>query len=267
MEVQSVRKEWISEGPTTMETEKPVRMTEWVGQHHEALRKYCRSLAGSIWEGDDLAQDTWLKVWSAMLGKTNEDGDHLNRTYLYRVARNAWIDRSRKKRVATVSTQRLEEVQQPENNALEIWSAMEMLVSRLSPLQRTSLLLVDVLKYTAAEAAQLIHTTEGAVKAALHRSRTKLKGFIAENNTHDKNNADQPVVRSSETGQTDELLLYAYLEAFRKQNTEAMIMLMNDGVAKEAVVSLLNARVQKQAKLPKAQSMLRPHSTLMNLAA
>lgn len=267
MEVQSVRNERMGSGQTSMEAEKPVRMAEWVGKHHQALRKYCRLLAGSIWEGDDLAQDTWLKVWSAMLGKSHEDGDDLNRTYLYRVARNAWIDRSRKKRVPTVNAQILEELRQPESSAIEVWSAMETLVSRLSPVQRTSLLLVDVLKYTAAEAAQLTRTTEGAVKAALHRARTKLKGIMAETETYEKDHAERPSNETSESDKTDDLLLHAYMEAFRKQNTEAMVMLMNDGVAEEAIVSILNAQVRKQTKLPKAQFMLHSNSTLMQLAA
>ncbi len=224
-------------------------ISEWVGTHQQALRLYCRSLAGSPWEGDDLAQDTWLKVWSAWRGGV--DGERMTRAYLYRAARNAWIDRNRKKRVSLVREPLEDELQIAEVNALDVWTAMETLVQTLVPAQRTALLLVDILKYTAAEAAELIDSTEGAVKAALHRARAKLKTSMTENTTeHPYPNRHRTVEgeRSlgNEKSESDELMAYAYLEAFRQQNTAAMVMLMNDSASKEVVISLL--QVQRQSE-------------------
>lgn len=67
---------------------------EWIDAHQKALRSYCRALAGSAWEGDDLAQDTWLKIWSSL--RNQGDRIRLTRAYLYKAARNTWIDRGRK---------------------------------------------------------------------------------------------------------------------------------------------------------------------------
>lgn len=52
---------------------------------------------------------------------------------------------------------------------------MEILLCELSPKQRVAMLLSVGLDYTAQETAEMTGTSEGAVKAALHRARTKLK--------------------------------------------------------------------------------------------
>lgn len=250
-------------------------ISEWIGAHQQALRLYCRSLAGSPWEGDDLAQDTWLKVWSALLG--GKDDEQITRAYLYRIARNAWIDRSRKRMLSTVREPLEDELHVPQISPLEIYTAMETLVQTLVPAQRTALLLIDILKYSAAEAAKLIGSTEGAVKAALHRARTKLKMAVAVNNDDKEYRAkdgakDGAKERTKERAtegdksETDELMTYAYLEAFRQQNTTAMVMLMNDSAPKEAVVSLLHAR--QKAERPQIRTHSPSiHNLYMQLAA
>lgn len=217
-----MRKELADVKPLEMAVKDSDTYRDRIILHHQALRQYCRALAGSPWEGDDLVQDTWLKVWSAL--QKGVDEGRITRAYLYRVARNAWIDRNRKKSLPLVQ-QPLEELQHPNADPIELWMAMETLVQQLAPGQRTALLLVDVLKYTAAEAAELTSSSEGAIKAALHRARTKLKKAA-----------------EGSKSEADALITYAYLEAFRQQNTAAMVMLMNDGVPKEAVVSVLRAK-------------------------
>ncbi|WP_334075998.1 MULTISPECIES: RNA polymerase sigma factor [Paenibacillus] len=249
--------------------------------HHQALRQYCRALAGSPWEGDDLVQDTWLKVWSALQRGVQEN--RITRAYLYRVARNAWIDRNRKKTLPLVE-QPLEELQHPNADPMEVWMAMEILVQQLAPGQRTAFLLVDVLKYTAAEAAELTRSSEGAIKAALHRARAKLKKRVEDKVGDQKpaqaksltplpykqvmggatdkgKNPNTPIAKHSDSirkrqseieaadtskSEADALRTYAYVEAFRQQNTAAMVMLMNDGVPKEAVVSVLHTKARTQ---------------------
>ncbi|WP_410772385.1 RNA polymerase sigma factor [Fontibacillus sp. BL9] len=275
-----MRKEQMDGQSTTGTEKKLTDMAEWVGKHQQALRQYCRSLAGSPWEGDDLVQDTWLKVWSALLGGVQ--GERITRAYLYRVARNAWIDRNRKKVVSTVRQPLEDDIQTQEVSSIEVWTAMETLVQNLAPAQRTALLLVDILKYTAAEAGVLVNSTEGAVKAALHRARTKLKATVkvgadqqnldADTSEHGSKSASKFTGRyeREEYGEVkkeaDELMTYAYLEAFRQQNTAAMIMLMNDGAPKDAVVSVLHAhRRTDRARSASHQTTIRNLS--MPLAA
>lgn len=198
---------------------------DWVDAHQMALRSYCRNLTGSVWEGDDLVQDTWLKVWSSL--RNHGDRKRFTRAYLYKAARNTWIDRGRKK-MLPAHPMVVEELPQQRLDETSIWAAMETLVSQLPPNQRTALLLVDVLQYTAAEAAQLIQSTEGAVKAALHRARTKQRnGLLQSREREEQSKARAFSERQDDTG-AHEAVVYAYLDAFRRQDVSALALLFNE---------------------------------------
>ncbi|MGG6312891.1 RNA polymerase sigma factor [Paenibacillus macerans] len=214
---------------------------QWVQAHEGALRSYCRSLAGSAWEGDDLAQDTWLKIWSVMRNKGQEF--HLTRTYLYQTARHAWIDRGRKKTLP-VQPALVDELPQQHIDSALLWTAMETLVGQLAPIQRTALLLIDIMQYTAAEAAELVQSTEGAVKAALHRARVKLRDLLKQpaerkgngsSRLHDPESEEAGPNRAEGTYGLNESVVYAYLEAFRRQDAAALAMLLNDARPHEVV--------------------------------
>ncbi|MNW50996.1 ECF RNA polymerase sigma factor SigG [compost metagenome] len=225
--------------------EKSIRNTnfsDWVRSHQKALQRYCCALTGSSWEGEDLAQETWLKVWSAVHRSSNiEGGMQLARSYLYRTARNSWIDRSRKK-TTSMTEEPIDDMHIPQQQSdyVAIWTAMETLVNGLGPNQRIALLLVDILKYTAAESAELLNTTEGAVKGALHRARSKLRK-LADNRSGFLGDSDDRIIQESHVGwPIGNDVVYAYLDALRQQNTAALIMLMNDASPLELAPVLCN---------------------------
>lgn len=211
----------------------------WVQLHGAALRHYCRSLTGTPWEGDDLAQDTWLKIWSAAQGKG--DAFRLTRSYLYRTAQHAWIDRNRRKRLPVESLPMEELLQAPAQiEPAVVWAAMETLVSELSPLQRTALLLIDILQYTASEAAQLIQSTEGAVKAALHRARVRLRNAVESTGQEgrDASGIGTTLDEAVSADTSNEVLVHAYIDAIRRQDAAALAMLFNE-VRPQDVVPVL----------------------------
>lgn len=218
--------------------------SNWMGTHRQDLLRYCHMLTGSKWEGDDLAQDTWMKVWLSIQSKGNEL--KLSRAYLYRIARNTWIDRGRKKSVL-LDLSPLEEVVEPIIDHDIMLSAMETLVEQLVPYQRSVLLLVDVFQYTAAEAAELLQTTEGAVKAALHRARMKMKSRINDSELNSKHSA------SRVKNDSDDMLVYAYVEAIRQQNIPALIMLLNNTTSRD-LVPVLTLLSSSHKPLVKANS-------------
>jgi RNA polymerase sigma-70 factor (ECF subfamily) len=138
-----------------------------------ALKRYCLALTQSPWEADDLVQDTWVKA----LGYMKTQNNHPNpEALLLRIARNTWIDIMRRK--ATLS--RVLEMDQPRteeaagHGLFEIEAAFQALQKHLSPLQQAVFLLRDVFEHSGNEAAEILYTTEGAVKAALHRARQAL---------------------------------------------------------------------------------------------
>lgn len=166
----------------------PIDMdTERLQELGAALHRYCLSLTRSGCEADDLAQETWAKALTYPKFTESPNPEAL----LLRIARNTWIDHIRRSSsliralersgLATVSSKT--ETVQGELTGIEL--IFQALLAHLTPLQRTALVLRDVLGYSAAEAAGLLDTTEGAVKAALHRARLALVTVREELDTHE----------------------------------------------------------------------------------
>lgn len=206
----------------TKETKRHDEFAELIAEHDDALGKYCRFLTGSVTEGQDLLQETWLKAWSAF----REKGGARNRTYLRSTAYHAWIDRVRKAREEAVLDSIKAEDAAYATDPLGLWSAADRLVRVLTADQRTVYLLMEYLRFTAAETAALLGTTEGGVKASLHRARKKL----------DKRR--QPEQEWAESSDSDEQTVFAYMQAIQLQDVRALMVLWNGGSGEEASLAV-----------------------------
>lgn len=140
------------------------------------LQRYCLSLTRSRFDADDLAQETWVKALGYRKFTISPNPEAL----LLRIAKNTWIDASRRQGSLIRAMERSGVSSDPASaaSALEELTETELtfqaLLAHLSPPQRTAWVLRDVLGYSASESAGLLATTEGAVKAALHRARQAL---------------------------------------------------------------------------------------------
>ncbi|SDL85780.1 RNA polymerase sigma factor [Sediminibacillus halophilus] len=136
------------------------------------LKNYCISLTRSKWDGEDLMQETLAKAFQSYRKETKS----ITKAYLYRIASNTWIDQYRKRKPDEDFNRELSSLPAEKTADTDFaWGAIETALRRLSPKQRVSLLLTEGFGYTALETAELIETSEGAVKAALHRARAALK--------------------------------------------------------------------------------------------
>ncbi len=142
-----------------------------------SLHRYCCRLTGNVWDGEDLMQDTFLRVF-ALLGKIDADLQN-PRAYLIRCATNLWIDQQRRQhRDARFRTQsKQDEVAAANDNAsreTELHEAANELLTELPPRERAALVMRDVLDLGAEESAALLGVSVSAVKSALHRGRNRL---------------------------------------------------------------------------------------------
>lgn len=133
------------------------------------LYRYCRSLTGSVWDAEDLVQDTLLRAF----GKLGEFSNPIDnpKAYLFRIASNLWIDRFRRVEPALIDEGKRSG--SPEQS-VEIRDAAKQLMQLLPPQERAAVVLKDVFDFHLDEIAAILRTTVGAIKAALHRGRTKL---------------------------------------------------------------------------------------------
>ncbi|MFP6836902.1 MAG: RNA polymerase sigma factor [Pseudomonadales bacterium] len=145
------------------------------------LYGHCCKLTGNIWDAEDLAQETLLRLF-VLLGKI--DAELANpRAYLLRAATNAWIDKVRRnaREQAHIAHALNEEPAEPDDLATnaDAHGAASELLQRLHPSERAALVLKDVLDLSLSETAQVLDTSVGAIKSALHRGRGRLEERIA----------------------------------------------------------------------------------------
>jgi RNA polymerase sigma-70 factor (ECF subfamily) len=141
------------------------------------LHRYCCRLTGNVWDGEDLAQDALMRVFS-LLGKIDADLAE-PRAYLIRTATHLWIDRTRRLVRERAHAEAERRAAEPAASALdpaEVREAAEALLRRLAPRERAAVLLKDVFDLSLEETAAMLKTTVGAVKAALSRGRGRLEG-------------------------------------------------------------------------------------------
>ncbi|WP_186785991.1 RNA polymerase sigma factor [Paenibacillus agilis] len=189
-------------------------------QLNALLNRYCLSITHSVWDSEDLVQDTWVKVLDR---KRELDLDHNNpEALLLRTAKNTWIDQVRRRKVLDrILNQERDQLAEGEkhltgeSSKVDIEIAFYYLMKYLSPLQRTVFLLRGTLGYSVADTASKLQTTEGAVKAAYHRARKELQSLKNDDHAldeiviNDEENAEwnlSAMVRAYINGEVEEVL-------------------------------------------------------------
>ncbi|MBM4382865.1 MAG: RNA polymerase sigma factor [Deltaproteobacteria bacterium] len=139
------------------------------------LHAYCLRMCGNVWDAEDLAQETLLRGFAA-IGRGDLHGEHSRvanpRAYLLRVATNLWIDAARRR--SHESHDAPESIAAEVSAPLAAREAGELLFERASPQERAAIVLAEGFELSHAEIADVLSTTVGAVKAALHRGRARL---------------------------------------------------------------------------------------------
>jgi RNA polymerase sigma-70 factor, ECF subfamily len=215
-------------------------------QYRRELTGYCYRMLGSGFEADDAVQETMLRAWR---GVSEFEGRSSLRSWLYRIATNICMDmlRGRQRRalpmdfgpssapVESLLGKPLAEdvwvtpvadshVMDSDGDPAEIAVARETVrlafvvaLQLLPARQRAALILCEVLKMPAAEAASTLDTSVAAVNSALQRARAAL--------------AD---VSSSAVATVDTELLERYVDAFQRYDMIALVRLLHD----DAVLSM-----------------------------
>jgi RNA polymerase sigma-70 factor (ECF subfamily) len=141
------------------------------------LHRYCLKLTGQIWSAEDLVQDTLLRAFGGMgRGDLHGPGSAVRspKAWLFRVASNLWIDSAR--RAANAAFVQIDQAPSPlgPEAVVQLGEAGARLMTVASPQERAALVLKDAFDFELAEIAEMLGTTTGAVKSALHRARSRL---------------------------------------------------------------------------------------------
>ncbi|NQX59866.1 sigma-70 family RNA polymerase sigma factor [Paenibacillus qinlingensis] len=190
----------------------------------EILTKYSLRITGNRWDAEDLTQDAIVKVIEAV--RKNPERP-ITKAYMYRIAKNTWIDSQRALKIQTIPFEQNHETVAPDS-LLTSRELLEQLAERLSPLMCVILLLMDVFNFTAKETAVFVKMKEATVQVSLGRARVKLKKLAQESNDAKK----KRVVQLRKETDVD---FDALVDAFQRRDPKA-IYRAYIGLAQEGIL-------------------------------
>lgn len=125
---------------------------------------------------DDFVQEVFLKIWQN-LARFEKRASW--KTWIYRIATNAAIDRLKKRKVVEVEYQETTMGNTPDAPVdLEASQALKKGLLRLSPEQRALILVYYYEGLSLAEMAEVFEVPEGTVKSRLYHTRQELLGYF-----------------------------------------------------------------------------------------
>jgi len=136
-------------------------------ENYPKLRRYCHFLAQNKWDGDDIAQEAYIKAQ-----KYADNPQKMSTALLNKIAYNHWLDLIRKRKNETIEVIPELAANTPFN---DVTSTVDMLLKQFTPKQAVIFLLKEGFQYQNKEIADIIDTTEIAVKAILHRTKKRLE--------------------------------------------------------------------------------------------
>jgi RNA polymerase sigma-70 factor, ECF subfamily len=169
----------LSEGEHSQDSTGRAEFLALAGELRPELHRYCARLMGSVMDGEDVVQDTLARAFVALDGLREVPP---LRAWLFRIAHNRALDmlRNRAIRAAEPIEAAYDVADQATPDPVEILmrrEAVRTAVSRFAELpilQRSVIILKDVLDEPLAEIAALLDLTVDAVKAHLARGRARL---------------------------------------------------------------------------------------------
>ncbi|WP_349730372.1 sigma-70 family RNA polymerase sigma factor [Peribacillus frigoritolerans] len=194
------------------------------------LLRFCRFLTQNNWDGDDLAQETILKVMQGY-GKKTEITTALLKT----IARHSWIDTIRKRKKESLDE--LLDTEQQGSVGENAFETVEYIIKSLTPKQAVVFLLKEGFLYRTKEISEYLHTTETAVKAILNRVKKRFadeaeerKLSCVEDWQGDEEQRLVSLMTKALKAQNPDILIRS-IPSFKSLNSESMIpKLMNRSI-------------------------------------
>jgi RNA polymerase sigma-70 factor, ECF subfamily len=219
-------------------------LAEDLEQYRRELTGYCYRMLGSVFDAEDAVQETMVRGWR---GFENFEGRSAMRSWLYRIATNVCLDmlRGSQRRASPIDmgpsratdsftgatlpdhtwlqpipdARVLPESEDPAEVAASKESVRLAFVAALQYLparQRAVLILREVLRWQAAEVAELLGTSVASVNSALQRARA----------TMSERSTGEPVPEVASGGQR--ALLARYVDAFERYDITSLVSLLHE---------------------------------------
>jgi RNA polymerase sigma-70 factor (TIGR02960 family) len=220
---------------------------ELIAPYRRELQLHCYRILGSLQDAEDVVQETLLAAWQAL---DRFEGRSSLRTWLYRIATNRCLNALRDKGRRPREVEPMVKPPEPTRHTEPTWLdpvpdtlldtvadtsagpavryevkeavalAFVTALQHLPPRQRVVLVLRDVLGFRAGEVAEMLETSEAAVKAALQRARTTLDKQLP---AGDREQA--PLPRSARERE----LVGRFADAVERGDVNSVVSMLTDG--------------------------------------
>src|SRR5262247_1755143 len=121
---------------------------ETISALRPTLHRYCARMTGSVMDGEDVVQEALFEAYRKL---DQFDESRPLKPWLFRIAHNRCVDFLRRREVRAEAERAAvtpEAVEPAEPAVLDLGNAVELLVIRLPPKERASVLLKDVFDYS-----------------------------------------------------------------------------------------------------------------------
>jgi RNA polymerase sigma-70 factor (ECF subfamily) len=145
--------------------------TDLFERYHGGVFRLLRRLSGSPDEAEELAQEVFLRVVRALPAYEER---RLERAWVFRIARNVWLDRCRARGRAP-SACPIDEARDAEPGMQTLRVALDQALSRLGEAEREAFLLREVAGLGYEEIAAATGATPDAARSRIHRARVALR--------------------------------------------------------------------------------------------
>ncbi len=189
------------------------------------LHRYCSRMVGSSIEGEDVVQDVLAKVFyqlSELGGVTSLRG------WIFKVAHNKSLDYLRRYDRTHVVALESEAAAPGEVDALvrtELTTIGLSYFAKLTPMQRSCVILKDVLDYSLSEISAVLDATLPATKGALHRGRASLRQAVDSAQDH----------KPAALTEAEALLLSRYADRFNAHDFDGLREMLAEDVRLDLV--------------------------------
>ncbi|AMN45502.1 sigma-70 family RNA polymerase sigma factor [Rhodoplanes sp. Z2-YC6860] len=197
-----------------------------LGELRPKLHRFCARMTGSAIDGEDIVQEVCVKAIEAAASSgpiDNVEG------WLFRIAHNAALDflRRRNRQGLTHSDEATEMIADPSADADRLVAAAASLRAfmELTAIERSAVILMDVLGYHLDEIGFITGSSIPSIKAALHRGRGRLRELAS---TPDER--PWPALSAAESAR-----LSKYVALFNARDFDAIRDMLADDVRLELV--------------------------------
>lgn len=219
-----------------------------VEPHRKELTIHCYRMLGSLFEAEDAVQEVYLRAWQKL---ETYEGRAPFRAWLYKIATNLCLDQLKKERRRGLPVDFLPSSNPddpfappsdeflwlepfpdtwldglpptPEARFQQIESVMLAFITAihtLTPQQRATLILKDVLEWTTREIAELLDVSETAANSLLFRARKTMRQRYRQVDTeHLSPRSDAPHVQK---------ILERYVRAWETSDVDGLAGLLRD---------------------------------------